>query len=115
MTSINQELKGFLGMTSTDASASLIELMFACMILLIAVNLAAALANRFQLAVGLLDADVYGPSIPTMMKLQGKPEANEDLKDDPQGELWSEVYVNGISCGKGMRLSFGEVPWYIIS
>lgn len=46
-------------------------------IILFAVNLAVALANRCQLAVGLLDADVYGPSIPTMMKLHGKPEATE--------------------------------------
>lgn len=46
-----------------------------CMI--IAVNLAVALANRCQLAVGLLDADVYGPSVPTMMKLHGKPETTE--------------------------------------
>ncbi|KAL2934653.1 Iron-sulfur protein NUBPL [Bienertia sinuspersici] len=67
-----------------DAPASLIGLMFSCMILLIAVNLATALANRFQLAVGLLDADVYGPSISTMMKLQRKPEANEDLKMIPK-------------------------------
>lgn len=39
-----------------------------------AVNLAVALAKTCQLKVGLLDADVYGPSIPTMMKLHGKPE-----------------------------------------
>lgn len=49
-----------------------------------AVNLAVALANRCQLAVGLLDADVYGPSIPTMMRIQGKPEATEDLKMIPK-------------------------------
>lgn len=42
-----------------------------------AVNLAVSLANKFQLSVGLLDADVYGPSIPTMMKLQGKPEVSK--------------------------------------
>lgn len=42
-----------------------------------AVNLAVALANSCQLKVGLLDADVYGPSIPTMMKLHGKPEVSE--------------------------------------
>lgn len=49
-----------------------------------AVNLAVALANRCQLAVGLLDADVYGPSIPTMMKLHGKPETTQDLKMIPK-------------------------------
>ncbi|GAB2298304.1 hypothetical protein Dimus_032372 [Dionaea muscipula] len=49
-----------------------------------AVNLAVALANKCQLKVGLLDADVYGPSVPTMMKLHGKPETNQDLKMIPK-------------------------------
>lgn len=40
----------------------------------VTVNLAVVLANAFQLKVGLLDADIYGPSIPTMMNLQVKPE-----------------------------------------
>uniref|UniRef100_A0A1D1ZHB2 Nucleotide-binding protein-like n=2 Tax=Anthurium amnicola TaxID=1678845 RepID=A0A1D1ZHB2_9ARAE len=48
-----------------------------------AVNLAVALAKTCKLKVGLLDADVYGPSIPTLMKLQGKPEVSEDLKMVP--------------------------------
>lgn len=48
-----------------------------------AVNLAVALANKCQLMVGLLDADVYGPSIPTMMKLHGKPEVSEGKKMIP--------------------------------
>lgn len=39
-----------------------------------AVNLAVALANKCQLKVGLLDADVYGPSVPTMMNIHQKPE-----------------------------------------
>ncbi|KAL5972503.1 hypothetical protein ACLOJK_039307 [Asimina triloba] len=42
---------------------------------------AVALAKTCQLKVGLLDADVYGPSIPTMMGLNRKPEVNEVSAD----------------------------------
>lgn len=40
------------------------------------VNLAVSLAHKCRLKVGLLDADVYGPSIPMMMKLHGKPQVS---------------------------------------
>lgn len=42
-----------------------------------AVNLAVALAKKCQLKVGVLDADIYGPSVPTMMNLHGEPEVTE--------------------------------------
>lgn len=48
-----------------------------------AVNLAVSLAKRCQLKVGLLDADIYGPSIPLMMHLKGKPELSNDRKMIP--------------------------------
>ncbi|KAB1208876.1 Iron-sulfur protein NUBPL [Morella rubra] len=48
-----------------------------------AVNLAVALANKFRLKVGLLDADVYGPNVPIMMKINSKPEVTKDKKMVP--------------------------------
>ena len=44
-----------------------------------AVNIAVAL-NQIGKKVGLLDADIYGPSIPRMMGISKKPEANENNK-----------------------------------
>uniref|UniRef100_A0A5S6R2E4 Iron-sulfur cluster transfer protein NUBPL n=1 Tax=Trichuris muris TaxID=70415 RepID=A0A5S6R2E4_TRIMR len=44
----------------------------------IAVNLAVAMQQRNpSSAIGLLDADVFGPSIPRMMNMSGQPEVNE--------------------------------------
>ena len=44
-----------------------------------AVNLAVALARNAGLSVGLMDADVYGPSIPRMMNLAGEPRTDESV------------------------------------
>ena len=43
---------------------------------MVAANLAVALAQRPKLRVGLLDVDVFGPSLPRLMGLGGKPPAN---------------------------------------
>ena len=42
-----------------------------------AANLAVAMAQRLGLRVGVLDADVYGPSIPRLFNLHGKPLVDE--------------------------------------
>ncbi|PIA45256.1 hypothetical protein AQUCO_01700649v1 [Aquilegia coerulea] len=56
-----------------------------------AVNLAVSLANTCHLKVGLLDADIYGPSIPMMMKVSGKPEVSKELKMIP-------IENHGVKC-----------------
>ena len=56
----------------------------------IAANLAAALALRGR-KVGLLDADIYGPSIPRMLGMKGAPSTSEDDRIIPLVE-------NGITC-----------------
>ena len=53
-----------------------------------AVNLALALASE-GLAVGVLDADVYGPSIPIMLGLSGRP-------DSPDGKSIEPMRAHGI-------------------
>ena len=47
-----------------------------------AVNLAVTWARQGH-KTGLLDADIYGPSIPRMMNLKGKPEVDDDKKIIP--------------------------------
>ena len=49
----------------------------------VAANLAMALAQNKKLKVGLLDADIYGPSQPKMMGLEGKKPRQNKGKIDP--------------------------------
>lgn len=46
-------------------------------VLTLAANLAVALAAGGQLRVGLLDVDVFGPSLPRIMGVSGKPAVSE--------------------------------------
>ncbi|XP_069586530.1 iron-sulfur cluster transfer protein NUBPL isoform X2 [Ranitomeya imitator] len=58
-----------------------------------AVNLALGIAASDHVkSVGLLDADVYGPSIPRMMNLKGNPEVSDSREfDDSSRQLWNSV------------------------
>ena len=46
----------------------------------VAVNLAIALANFQNLKVGLLDADIYGPSLPKLIAINAKAKRTYELK-----------------------------------
>lgn len=55
-----------------------------------ATNIAVALARK-GLKVGLLDADVYGPSQPRMLGLSGRP-------DSPDGKILAPMSNHGVAC-----------------
>jgi ATP-binding protein involved in chromosome partitioning len=60
----------------------------------VAVNLALGL-QRLGLSVGLLDADIYGPSVPRLLGLKGKPKS----KDGKRLEPLSAFGIKAISVG----------------
>ena len=59
-----------------------------------AVNLALALAAEGA-RVGLLDADIYGPSIPTMMGISGRPESTDGQTMEPLENFGVQVMSIG--------------------
>ncbi len=61
----------------------------------VAVNLALALAANGH-RVGLMDADVYGPSVPTMLNLDEGPEVTEDRKIHPVKSHGLQVISMGL-------------------
>ena len=72
-----------------------------------AVNLALAMANMESKPVGLLDADIYGPSIPIMMNLSGQPFLDETNKMIPM----SNYNVKCMSMGFLIRKSEEALVW----
>lgn len=88
----------------------------------VAVNLALAL-KQHGFHVGLLDADVYGPSIPTMLDLHYQPDASQEMMrpavkfgikvmsigfliDESQPVIWRGPMVT-----KAIRQFLGKVSW----
>lgn len=61
----------------------------------VAVNLALALADAGH-KVGLLDADVYGPSVPTMLGVHEQPEVTQDRKIFPVRAAGLQVISMGL-------------------
>ncbi len=61
----------------------------------VTVNLAAALASR-GLSVGVVDADIYGHSVPRMLGVEGGPTKVEDMIMPPQAALGIKVISIGM-------------------
>lgn len=71
-----------------------------------AVNLALGLmANDPSKSVGLLDADVYGPSVPKLMNLKGNPELTDD-------NLMIPLTNYGIPCFSSSLSACRWVSWW---
>ena len=58
----------------------------------VAVNIATALAQTGA-AVGMLDADIYGPNVPTMLGLEG---IEVEVRKDPQGDILQPAFNHGV-------------------
>ena len=71
----------------------------------VSVNLAVALAKEGA-RVGLLDADIYGPNLPTMMGVTEKP----GLEETPTGDLFLPVTAHGVKVLSVGMLLEGDQP-----
>lgn len=97
----------------------------------VAVNLAVALAGEGR-KVGLLDADVYGPSVPRMLGLSGKPELDDEgklkplerhgvkvmsmgyLVDEDKPVIWRGPMVHGVLKQMLEQVGWGELDVFVI-
>src|SRR3954453_9024962 len=64
----------------------------------VTVNLAAALAKR-GLAVGVIDADIYGHSVPRMLGVEGRPTRVEDMIMPPQAHGVKVISIGMFTAG----------------
>jgi len=94
-------------------------------------NLALALVHQGA-RVGLLDADIYGPSVPTMMGVNHRPQAGPDgriapvtsyglklmslgfLLDDSQPVIWRGPMVQGVVRQFLREVTWGELDYLLI-
>lgn len=69
----------------------------------VSVNLALALQEEGA-RVGIMDADVYGPSIPTMLNCHGKPDSSD-------GKSFTPLHAHGLQCiSMGHLLDSDDAP-----
>ena len=54
----------------------------------ISVNLSISLSKK-NLKVALLDADIYGPSIPKLLGIEGKPSVTKEKKNTTIPKIWN--------------------------
>lgn len=97
----------------------------------VAVNLAVALAQRGR-KVGIMDSDIYGPSIPLMMHVNGRPIANDQKKilplraygvecmsigflvDEKEPIIWRGPMVMGVVNQFLKDVDWGELDYLIV-
>lgn len=97
----------------------------------IATNLAIALQRRGR-KIGLMDADVYGPSLPTMMRVSGKPIANDQnqiipkeaynikcmsmgfMVEDEEPIIWRGPMVMGVIKQFFQNVAWGELDILVV-
>ncbi len=97
----------------------------------VAVNLAVALVQRGR-KVGIMDSDIYGPSIPLMMHVNGRPIANESKKilplraygvecmsigflvDEKEPIIWRGPMVMGVVNQFLKDVDWGELDYLIV-
>lgn len=90
----------------------------------LSVNLSVALAKNSKLNIGLLDADIYGPSIPRMLGISQKPEVSKNKKMLPYEKFGIKtmsignmvpddgaIIWRGAMASSAIRQLFSDVEW----
>ncbi len=90
----------------------------------LSVNLSVALAKNSKLNIGLLDADIYGPSIPRMLGISQKPEVSKNKKMLPYEKFGIKtmsignmvpddgaIIWRGAMASSAIRQLFTDVEW----
>jgi len=90
----------------------------------LAVNISVALSRLNNLKIGLLDADIYGPSIPKMFGILNKPQSNSDKKIIPYDKFGvklmsignmipneSAVIWRGVMASNAIKQLIRDVDW----